>query len=147
MREDFTEGKNLEDSNEQKKITRRQFLKKAGVVAGFGLGAAAVGLTSWELSERDLKNDQENERKGQGVITEKTDHPANSILIPSGGRIPTMNRVVAPEKWELKIKIADQQSSFFVQSKEEFDSYQVGEIVSVKYDGRDNEIKSIEKQK
>ncbi|MBU0999297.1 twin-arginine translocation signal domain-containing protein [Patescibacteria group bacterium] len=128
------------------KMNRREFLKNLGVGA-VAVGAIAAGAYKFD---KFLKNDsaerKEHEKQGEAVIVKKNhEEPSNQVLM--AGKISVI--VPHPEEWIIILKIKELETSFSI-LKEDYEKYNIGDKVPVKYDDRDmrvNEILTKEKEK
>src|ERR1035437_7647619 len=117
-------SQNYEEGN-QDDISRRDFLKKLGVVAG-GLVAGGVigeGLNKFEEAEGKYSK----ELISTGTIINKQFFPSNKAMI--GGEM----YMDSPEVWTVTVEVNGKQGKMNV-SKEEFDSYNKGDLAVINFD-------------
>ena len=131
------------DEHEEKKINRRQFLKDLGLAAA-GVGIAAAGgakllEVASRYDEEFRKEGKEHESQGEAVVLKK-EHTPWSNQVFQIGKAP----VVIPhfEEWTIVFKIGDKETELLV-TQIEYDKYNIGDKVQVKYDDRDMTVQKI----
>ena len=133
------------DKPEDKKMNRREFLKKAAIVGGGIAAAGAIGKygkKAWEaMEEHDKRVEKEITYEGAAHVIDKKHISAGSMPVMVGkvpGLIPTA------EEWQLVLSVEDNligeseedKREVIDISKEQFDSFNVGDKLPVVYQVR-----------
>lgn len=137
------EKRKEEDKKINGKMSRREFLKgTAAVIVGASIGGGLSKLSEFS-GEKAKKENKEHEKRSEGTIIKKNSIPLKKY---DDYQYPLGNRTTYQfEKWEITLNIFGKENSFFV-SKDEFDSYDVGEKINIVYDDRDMQVKSVSKK-
>jgi hypothetical protein len=138
MKENFPGGDNNKGQNDDKKMSRREFLGwGAAVLTAAALGTAGKKLG--DLIEHVQEEKEKHEKIGEATVIDK--HHADSYnQLLSFGKIPTVTP--KPEQWSMTFKMENEQSSVRV-SKEVYEKYNVGDSVPVKYDDRNKVVNEV----
>lgn len=118
------------NSDNEKAISRRTFLRKAALVGG-ALVAGAVGMKlAGESGLSDLEKKEKLEKVGEGLILEKKHVPGLLRILPAG-KIMVPDKM--PDRYIFKIKLDNDVFDINV-LKEQFDQRNANDKVSIKYE-------------
>lgn len=114
------------ESDNEKVISRRDFLKKTAAVGG-ALIVGAAGIKIAQESDLINKPKEKKEVHGKGLILEKKHLP--------GLAYPSANGFLSklPDRYILEVKINDETFKIKV-SKEQFNQYNVNDVIPIDYE-------------